>query len=66
MQVLLDRVYEDVDKFVQLQECETCQRASRTLKKVAKLQSIHIEPKFWARIGVDLIGPLTKTCRGNQ
>ena len=57
-------LYEDMNKFAQ--KCQICQKEYRKLKRSAKLHPIPIKPKFWSRVGVDLIGPLTETSRGNK
>ena len=57
-------LYADVDKFVQC--CVTCQKSDRQLKKTGILHPIPIQPEFWSRVGVDLIGPLEETAAGNK
>ena len=57
-------LYDDADNFVKC--CVVCQRTDRTLKKTAALPPIHVESTFWRRIGVDLIGPLVESSRGNK
>lgn len=49
-----------------MKECLVCQCTDRTLKKTATLKPIPVEPEIWCRIGVDLIGPLPQTSRGNR
>ena len=53
-----------MDKFVQC--CVTCQKSDRQLKKTGILHPIPIQPEFWSRVGVDLIGSLEETAAGNK
>ena len=58
---------EDIDNFTA--SCDVCQKESRA-KKLNKnhssLHSIKVKIQVWYRIGVDLIGPLNETPRGNR
>ena len=47
--------------------CDTCQKANATIKKpAAPLQPIPVPRQKWSLVGMDLIGPLTITPRGNK
>lgn len=52
---------------MQIASCEKCQRNNHKLKKSAgALHPIPVQPKFWHQVGMDLIGPLPLTPRGNK
>lgn len=47
--------------------CESCQRQNKKLKKAAgSLHPIPVKSKFWSQVGMDLVGPLPVTLRGNK
>lgn len=51
----------------QIASCGKCQRNNNKLKKSAgSLHPIPVQPKFWHQVGMDLIGPLPLTPRGNK
>ena len=55
----------DVDKFVD--SCIVCHKTARAFSiKHTTLRSIPVVAKVWCRIGVDIIGPLKETPRGNK
>ena len=44
-----------------------CQRANKKLKKVSgSLHPVPVKSKIWNQVGMDLIGPLPHTPRGNK
>ena len=50
-----------------MESCERCQRNKKKLQKQAGvLHPIVVEPKIWHQVGMDLIGPLQETPRGNK
>ena len=50
-----------------MESCEKCQRNNKKLHKQAgALHPIVVEPKIWHQVGMDLIGPLKETPRGNK
>ena len=52
---------------MQIASCEKCQRNIHRLKKSAgSLHPIPVQPKFWHQVGMDVIGPLPLTPRGNK
>ena len=52
---------------MQVESCERCQRNKKKLQKQAGvLHPIVVEPKVWHQVGMDLIGPLQETPRGNK
>lgn len=52
---------------LQIASCNKCQRNNHKLKKSAgTLHPIPVQPKFWQQVGMDLIGPLPLTPRGNK
>eukprot|EP00731_Ephydatia_muelleri_P030585 Em0022g99a len=55
----------DVDKFVKT--CDVCQstNGAKFMKTAVPLHPIPIQPSVWHQVGIDLIGPLPKTERGN-
>ena len=62
-----DAVYRMVLAFLQVSSCNTCQRNKQKLQKVSgSLRPIPVPSKLWAQLGMDLIGPMPKTPRGNQ
>lgn len=47
--------------------CDRCQRTNARLQKQpAKLNPIAVKPQVWQRIGIDLIGPLKSSKKGNK
>ena len=52
---------------IQINTCEICQQRGQGLLKVTDtLKQIKIVSKAWYLLGMDLIGPLKKTARGNE
>ena len=52
---------------MQIASCDKCQRNNHKLKKFAgALHPIPVQPKFWQKVGMDLVGPLPLTPRGNR
>ena len=52
---------------LQVISCETCQRNNKKLQKTpGALHPVSVEPKIWNQVGMDLIGPLKETPRGNK
>lgn len=52
---------------MQIDSCEKCQRNNKKLQKSAgTLHPIAVQPKFWQQVGMDLVGPLSETPRGNK
>lgn len=52
---------------LQIKCCDKCQRMQRLQKSATtELHPIRVEPEVWSLVGMDLVGPLTKTKRGNQ
>ena len=59
------RVLEDCDETVK--RCDVCQRTSKKFEKPsAQLHPIKVKDTVWHRIGIDLVGPLPETSRGNK
>ena len=57
-------MHADVKDFCK--RCEKCQRTNRLLQKPrAELHPIPVI-KVWHRVGIDLVGPLLETKRGNK
>ena len=54
----------DVDEMVIT--CDACQKHSKINKKSSQLHPIKVKEEVWSRIGIDLIGPLNETPRGNK
>ena len=51
----------------QVSSCDKCQRNNYKLNKsCGELHPIPVKPKLWHQAGMDLIGPLTATPRGNK
>ena len=47
--------------------CESCQHYNKRLKKtVGSLHPVPVKSKFWSQVGMDIIGPLPVTTRGNK
>ena len=47
--------------------CEQCQKANpKMIKETAVLHPIPIKTEVWHQIGIDLVGPLKLTRRGNR
>jgi hypothetical protein len=53
----------DVINYVK--QCDICQR-SKSKKMILPSQPVHIPLGPWTHIGVDHVGPLPKTDRGNE
>ena len=52
---------------MQVGSCDKCQRNNKKLQKAAGgLHPIPVEPKLWHQVGMDLIGPMPETPRGNR
>ena len=52
---------------MQVETCEKCQKNNKKLQKSAGgLHPIVIQPKIWCQVGMDLIGPMPETPRGNK
>ena len=59
------KMMEDIDNFTA--SCDVCQRGAKKLNKNhSSLHTIKVKTQVWYRIGVDLIGPLNETPRGNR
>lgn len=51
----------------QVGTCDKCQRNNKKLKKpVGSLHPIPVTSKLWCQVGMDLVGPLPETPRGNK
>ena len=51
----------------QVRSCDICQRNNHKLQKApGSLRPIPVPSKLWSQVGMDLIGPLPQTSRGNQ
>jgi hypothetical protein len=58
-------VGEDCNETVK--RCDVCQRSQKKFAKPAsKLHPIEVKDIVWHRIGIDLVGPLPETSRGNK
>lgn len=58
-------VSEDCDETVK--RCDVCQCTSNKFNKPsAQLHPIAVQDTVWHRIGIDLVGPLPETSRGNK
>ena len=52
---------------LQVTSCDRCQIGNFKLQKPAgPLHPIPVSAKIWKQVGMDLIGPLTETPRGNR
>ena len=52
---------------IQVSSCERCQKNNHKLQKASGvLHPIPVTPKIWSQIGMDLIGPMPETPRGNK
>ena len=50
-----------------MESCDRCQRGNKKLKKaVGGLHPIPVKPNIFHQVGMDLIGPLPETPRGNK
>ena len=59
------RVLEDCDETVK--RWDVCQRTSKKFEKPsAQLHPIKVKDTVWHQIGIDLVGPLPETSRGNK
>ena len=53
--------------YTKVQTCNLCQRNNKKLKKgTGTLHPIPVKKKLWSQVGMDLIGPLLQTSRGNK
>eukprot|EP00731_Ephydatia_muelleri_P017503 Em0010g601a len=58
-------MYEDIKKYVK--ECDVCQRMNpKFVKSNAKLHPVPVRAQVWHKVGIDLIGPLPETKKGNK
>ncbi len=52
---------------LQIKTCDICQRHNHKLKKTtSSLHPIPVKSEVWRQLGMDLIGPLHPTPRGNK
>lgn len=52
---------------IQIKSCDACQRQNHKLAKTsAALHPIRVEGEAWNQLGMDLVGPLHTTPRGNK
>lgn len=52
---------------VQIKCCDKCQRMQCLQKSTtSELHPVKVEPEVWSLVGMDLVGPLTKTKKGNR
>ena len=57
----------DIIDCYQESSCDVCQKNNYKLwKPSGTLHPIPVIPKIWYQVGMDLIGPLTETPRGNK
>ena len=50
-----------------VQTCHVCQKVNSTLtKQPSALRPIPVEPAVWHQVGLDIVGPFTKTTQGNM
>ena len=50
-----------------VRKCPQCQKNNTNfIKTNAKLHPIPVQPKVWCQVGIDLIGPLPTTSKGNK
>ena len=53
--------------FIQIGSCEKCQKNKHKLRKESGvLHPIPVAPQLWKQVGMDLIGPMPVTARGNK
>ena len=53
--------------YLKVVTCESCQRHNKKLqKKAGSLHPVPVKSKFWSQVGMNLIGPLPETSRGNK
>ena len=58
---------DNISPYIQVRTCQKCQRGNSKLQKAAStLHPIPVKPKVWHRVGMDLIGPMPETPRGNK
>ena len=58
-------MFEDCDEFVK--RCDVCQRSQKNFSRpTSQLHPIVVQDTVWQRIGIDLVGPLPETSRGNK
>ena len=52
---------------LQVDTCGRCQEKNKKLQKSSgTLHPIPVKPQFWQQVGMDLVGPLNETPRGNK
>ena len=52
---------------MQVASCDRCQRMNQKLTKShGVLHPVPVKPQVWYQIGIDLVGPLATTPRGNK
>ena len=52
---------------IQINTCERCQQNNYKLQKASGvLHPIPVKLKIWCQVGMDLIGPMPETQRGNK
>ena len=52
---------------VQVASCDCCQRPNFKLQRASDpLHPILVTPKIWSKVGLDLIGSMPETPRGNK
>ncbi len=49
-----------------MESCDRCQRHNKLNKSVGTLHPIPVESRLFYQMGIDLIGPLPQTPRGNR
>ena len=45
---------------------EKCQQNNHELQKASGVQPIPVQPKVWHQVGMDIIGPMPETPKGNK
>ena len=56
-----------MNSFLQILSCEKCQKNNWKLhKKQSTLNPIPVKDEAWCQLGMDLMGPLPVTKRGNK
>ena len=70
LQKICSRFYwRDMTKHIKeyVNTCEQCQKANpKMIKETAVLHPIPVKTEVWHQIGIDLVGPLKLTRRGNR
>ena len=60
-------IIKQVYSHLQVRSCDVCQRNNHKLQKASgSLQPIPVPSKIWCQVGMDLIGPMPTTTRGNR